>query len=219
MSQRLPPRPNLDYLKKQAKDVLRVFRHRNAGWRLADAQHALARGYGFPTWSDLKRHVESLQLPSGPMCATRGQAGDLAGESSEAAEQQHAPGLSPIVGTWAARPPTGACDPDHSLAADAVVAFGVTDGILTLTQVAAGAAGREIAMKMVIRTDGHDHPIPFGGGLLLQARWTNLRTLEALVKQGDRIVGGGTWEVSTDGELLVLSTAGQRVVFGRVSSR
>ena len=61
MSQRLPSRPNLNHLKKQAKDVLRVSRLRNRVWRLADAQNALARGYGFRSWPDLKLHVESAR--------------------------------------------------------------------------------------------------------------------------------------------------------------
>ena len=38
MSQRLPTAPNLDLLKKQAKDVLRLSRHGRATWKLADAQ-------------------------------------------------------------------------------------------------------------------------------------------------------------------------------------
>ena len=216
MSQRLPPRPNLDHLKKQAKDVLRVFRHRNPRWRLVDAQHALARGYGFPSWPDLKLHVESVRQPppSAVLSTSRLQPADTAGDSPQAAKQELGSSSHLIVGTWIARPATASED-HHNLVGDAVVDFELTDGILTLTQIAAGAAGREIAMKMVILDDGQDHPIRFGSELLLQARWTSVRTLEAIVKHEERIVSGGTWEVSPDGESLVLSTAGQRVVFGR----
>ena len=57
--------PNLGHLKKQAKDVLRVSRHRSLPWRLADAQHALAHGYGFPSWLALKRYVESVRQQRG----------------------------------------------------------------------------------------------------------------------------------------------------------
>jgi hypothetical protein len=218
MSQRLPPRPNLGHLKKQAKDVLRVFRHRNPRWRLVDAQHALARGYGFPSWPDLKLHVESVrqQPPSAVLRTSRLQPADTAGESPQPAEQELGPSRHSIVGTWVARPATGSEGHHQYLVGDAVVEFELTDGTLTLTQIAAGAAGREIAMKMVIHADGQDRPIQFGSELLLQARWTNGRTLEAITKHGERIVSRGTWEVSPDGESLVLSTAGQRVVFGRV---
>jgi hypothetical protein len=61
MSQHLPFRPNLDHLKKQAKDVLRVAQYRRPRWRLADALDAVARGYGFASWPTLKLHVESAR--------------------------------------------------------------------------------------------------------------------------------------------------------------
>jgi hypothetical protein len=60
MSSELPERPNLDYLKKQAKDRLAQLRQQSQTAKLADAQHALAREYGFRSWAALKAHVESL---------------------------------------------------------------------------------------------------------------------------------------------------------------
>lgn len=56
MSRELPQKPNLEYLKKQAKEVLRTMPQ----GKLADAQHTLANEYGFPSWAKLKMHVESL---------------------------------------------------------------------------------------------------------------------------------------------------------------
>ncbi|HEV3149310.1 MAG TPA: ankyrin repeat domain-containing protein [Acidobacteriaceae bacterium] len=58
MSRELPEKPNLEYLKKQAKELLRT----NGQGKLADAQHALAKEYGFATWAKLKSHVEGLGL-------------------------------------------------------------------------------------------------------------------------------------------------------------
>ena len=58
MSRQLPEKPNLEYLKKQAKELLRS---RQQG-KLADAQHALAKEYGFPSWANLKAHVQALTL-------------------------------------------------------------------------------------------------------------------------------------------------------------
>jgi ankyrin repeat protein len=74
MSRVLPARPSLEHLRKQAKALLRDFNGGDAdaiaafgprrptapAAKLADAQHALARGYGFPNWATLKHHVESL---------------------------------------------------------------------------------------------------------------------------------------------------------------
>jgi hypothetical protein len=59
MSRDLPPRPDLEHLKKQAKALLRSMRERDADATLADALHALARDYGFASWPKLKAHVES----------------------------------------------------------------------------------------------------------------------------------------------------------------
>jgi hypothetical protein len=58
MSRDLPPNPNLEHLKKQAKALLEQLRKQNADATLVDAQHALAREYGFPSWPKLKTHVE-----------------------------------------------------------------------------------------------------------------------------------------------------------------
>jgi hypothetical protein len=60
MSRELPRRPSLDHLKKQAKELLRERRLRQPDAALADAQHALAREYGFDSWPQLKRHVELI---------------------------------------------------------------------------------------------------------------------------------------------------------------
>ena len=62
MSQRLPVRPNLDQLRRHAKIALRVARADGRDWRLADAQRAVARGFGYDSWAVLKRHVVSTHL-------------------------------------------------------------------------------------------------------------------------------------------------------------
>ncbi len=78
----LPDRLNLDHLKKQAKELIRLYRSRDpaaiarfrkalpaaagrndesiAGlaFRLHDAQSCIAREHGFASWPDLKRYVE-----------------------------------------------------------------------------------------------------------------------------------------------------------------
>jgi ankyrin repeat protein len=70
----LPERPSLEQLRKQAKDLLRDARAGDAASlarmavtaraepriSLADAQLALAREYGFPSWPRLARHVEAI---------------------------------------------------------------------------------------------------------------------------------------------------------------
>ena len=53
----LPPRPDLDQLKRQAKELLRRQPQRG---RLRDAQRTIAEQYGFASWDALRGHVESL---------------------------------------------------------------------------------------------------------------------------------------------------------------
>lgn len=58
----LPDHPNLDWLRKQAKRVLDELRTVDPAARLADAQFALAKSYGFSSWRALKAHVDSLTI-------------------------------------------------------------------------------------------------------------------------------------------------------------
>jgi len=79
MSKSLPPRPNLEQLKHQAKDLLKALTSGDAdalkrlqanhprpsksgtSFSLSDAQIVIAREYGFATWAKLKEHVESIR--------------------------------------------------------------------------------------------------------------------------------------------------------------
>src|SRR5688572_22809668 len=85
MPKNLPERPNLEHLKSQAKDLLRAFKARDAealtrireslpaarglgGERLSaldfalhDAQSVVAREYGFSSFAELRRHVETAR--------------------------------------------------------------------------------------------------------------------------------------------------------------
>ena len=58
----LPDEPNLEWLRKQAKQRLVLLRERAPSARLADAQLAVAREYGFRSWRALKAHVDLLTL-------------------------------------------------------------------------------------------------------------------------------------------------------------
>ena len=68
---RLPYRPSLDHLRKQARERLRQLRQQNPGARLAEAQHAIAREYGFASWPKLKRSVTMLAALPPPITFQR----------------------------------------------------------------------------------------------------------------------------------------------------
>src|SRR5262249_50231913 len=55
---KLPERASLEYLKKLSKDRLRELRRADSGAKLAAAQLAVARDYGFPSWRALKAEVD-----------------------------------------------------------------------------------------------------------------------------------------------------------------
>ena len=58
MSRELPSKPNLEYLRKQAKSLQRSVPDR----KLADAQQLVANDYGFASWAKLKSFVLQQQL-------------------------------------------------------------------------------------------------------------------------------------------------------------
>lgn len=88
----LPDRPNLEQLKKQAKDLLRDYlagdaeavaevriaeRSPSADFSLNDAQRVLARAYGYSSWTKLKEKVEGITVAEFCAAAARGDLGKL----------------------------------------------------------------------------------------------------------------------------------------------
>jgi uncharacterized protein (TIGR03067 family) len=95
MEKKLPARPNLDHLRRQAKSLLAALETREskaistilnhlpaakgmtaaqvleARFRLADAQSAIARQSGFASWPHLARHVEQLRSLEGSWAFAR----------------------------------------------------------------------------------------------------------------------------------------------------
>ncbi|HEX7019219.1 MAG TPA: ankyrin repeat domain-containing protein [Gemmatimonadaceae bacterium] len=66
MATPLPPRPSLEWLRKAAKDRLVQLRARDTSAKLADAQLAVARAHGFPSWRQLKAHIDRIASHPGP---------------------------------------------------------------------------------------------------------------------------------------------------------
>ena len=66
MSAKLPARPNLDHLRRQAKTLLAAQKGAaRKTMRLADAQLIVANDTGFATWPALSRHVQQLRALEG----------------------------------------------------------------------------------------------------------------------------------------------------------
>ena len=72
MDKKLPARPNLDHLRRQAKTLLSQLKgdRRKTMW-LADAQLQVARDTGFANWPALSRHVQELRALEGTWAFAR----------------------------------------------------------------------------------------------------------------------------------------------------
>src|SRR5215207_1845259 len=61
-----PERPHLDWYRKAAKKKLDELRQADPPAKLADAQLAIAREHGFPSWRALNKHMTgaAAQVPA-----------------------------------------------------------------------------------------------------------------------------------------------------------
>lgn len=64
----LPDKPNLNFVRQEAKDLLATLRESNPAATLADAQRALAVEYGMRDWPELKSEVQrrAAEAPAAP---------------------------------------------------------------------------------------------------------------------------------------------------------
>ena len=178
MSRDLPARPNLDHLRKQAKTLLHTLQQQDPGSRLADAQHAIAREYGFPSWPRLKAHIER--------------------------ETGNAP--NPFVGQWTADLSRSKLHPLNNLRS-ASIAVDVEGAEVTLDYVMVDASGRTDRAVNTFVADGNEHPSENRYGFVLRARWLGSRGLEAVLSRNGEFEGRVEYVVSQDSDTLTLSAS------------
>lgn len=196
MSRHLPARPNLEHLKKQAKDLLSELQRRNPGLQLADAQHALAREYGFPSWPKLKAHVELLE-----------------GAPPDDAPAAPAPAKeNPFVGTWTTDVAKSQRHPSNQFQS-ATIQFAVAGDTVTIADVVVSESGQEEHGKNTVHADGRERV--FDHGYTVTARWNGVHVLETVAKKDGQVVGWGKYEVSPDGNTLTISGDQQLIVLDR----
>jgi hypothetical protein len=191
MSRQLPPRPSLEHLRKQAKDLLQELQQRNPVAQLADAQHAIARKYGFTSWPKLKAYVES--------------------QSGTESELQ-----SPFVGQWKVNVPKSKRHPANQFQRG-MVEFVVSGDTVKIADVVVDASGREERRLNTIQVDGHEHASESGNGYSLLATWRGSHVLETVATKDGQVVGRGIYEVSRDAKTLTVSGDDMLIVFDRIS--
>jgi hypothetical protein len=199
MSRPLPPRPSLEYLKNEAKDLLGARRVDDPHATLSAAQFAVARGYGFASWPALKAHVDSLS-PAAPLAASGG---------------GHGPAVdSPLAGRWVANLDRSQRHPANQFQR-ATLTISVTGETVTLTQDALDAEGRPLAGQMLVRVNGQPQTGLGGDGHALVATWVSPHLLQVVDLEDGVEVGRGQYKVSEDGQRLIVSTAAQVLAFDR----
>ena len=189
MSRNLSSHPNLDHLKKQAKELLHDLKQRNPDSKLADAQYTLAREYGFARWPKLKAYVESLPRLAAP---------DESGK------------INPFVGKWTANLSKSRRHPSNQFQSATL-----TGDTVTIIDVVIDDSGHEDRGKNTILVDGNEHRSDHGNGYALVARWHGSHVLETVAKKNGQVVGWGMYEVSNDGKTLTISADQQEIVLDR----
>jgi hypothetical protein len=173
----LPDRPSLEYLKKEAKELLRTLQQQRPVARLADAQHALARQYGFTSWIQLKRHVE------GP-----------------------APAVSPFAGIWKANLAKSKPHPANQFGS-MTLQLSVRGNVMTIAQSLVGESGEEERNRTALHVDGHEHVSDDRPGFSVVASWHRANVLQVIARKDGEVVSVGTYEVSAEGRELCITDA------------
>ena len=182
MSRQLPGTPSLEFLKKQAKELLAAHRSDHPDWTLADAQHALAREYGFDSWPKLKHHVEAA-----------------------------APVPHPFVGTWRADITRSKRNPTN-LFKRATLTFSIAGDTITIAHDAVDESGRDDRDVNTVEADGvervHEHgyrmTVRWSGPRALDVMTTHAG-LEARFAKYEVSADGETMTVSTVDQRLVFA--------------
>jgi hypothetical protein len=181
MSRNLPDRPNLEYLKKEAKALLVELRRQDPAAQLADAQHALAQKYGFASWPKIKAHVEAVS----------------ASAKASAHRAEH-----PLTGRWIANVAESRRHPSNQFQR-AIITFAVNGDTVEVDDESVDETGRLQRNRNIVVCDGAGHTI--ANGLILTATWRGQRVLETVATRHGQVVGRGEYTVSRDGRRLTIS--------------
>jgi hypothetical protein len=181
MSRNLPDRPNLEYLKKEAKARLEQLQQSNPAAQLADAQHTLAQEYGFASWPKLKAHVDAVSA--------------FAEASGDRAEH-------PFAGRWIANVALSKRHPSNQFQR-AIISFAVIGDNVEVDDESVDEAGKVQRNRNVVICDGAGHVL--ANGLILTATWRGRRVLHTVATRNGQVVGRGEYAVSRDGRRLTIS--------------
>jgi ClpA/ClpB-like protein len=172
MSSDLPPRPNFEYLKKRAKELLRELQKQNPHAKLADAQHQIAREHGFLNWSQLKEVLQSIaNRPEPPVPSASG----LFARFNTRARQ--ATFFSRFEAGQAGHP---AIDPEHLLLGVLRARAGLTSPVLSDAQLSVERVRAGVLAK---RSAGE----PLSTGVIIAFSEDTKRVINLAAAEADRV--------------------------------
>lgn len=186
MSRNLPARPNLEYLRNEAKDLLARLQQQDPNAQLTDAQHALARDYGFASWPKLKSHVEAAAAAIAD---------------------------SPFAGRWIADVARSKRHPTNPFRR-ATIVFAVKGNTVDVAHEVVDETGKVVRERQTFQADGVAYPLSHG--IALTVAWRGARSFETVATQRGQVVGRGNYTVSDDGRHLTITDENQVIVLDRV---
>jgi hypothetical protein len=113
----------------------------------------------------------------------------------------------PLAGTWKANLAKSKQHPSHQFQSATLVFDIAPDGVL-LTFTGINMSGNKESGTRKLNPDGKEYPVAGAPGVLEMARWVDSRTLEVVAKKDGKVVGQGSYKVSTDGKRLTAKMKG-----------
>ena len=178
MSRNLPARPNLEFLKNEAKARLDDLRRTDPRAQLADAQHALSMEYGFASWPKLREHVGAV--------------------SAAAIE-------SPLGGGWIANLGKSKRHPANAFRS-ARIHFAVRGNSVEIRDEFVDDAGKSVRGHNRLEADGVERVT--ANGYAVTASWLGDRELATVATKEGAVIGRVVYTVSPDGHTLTIADDG-----------
>ena len=106
-----------------------------------------------------------------------------------------------FAGTWKANLSKSQQHPNH-LFESMTLQFEVSDDAVLLTFTGVNMMGERESGTRKFHPDGKEYPVAEVPGLAEVAKWVGSQTLETVAKKDGKVMGQGTYEVSSDGKTL-----------------
>jgi hypothetical protein len=106
-----------------------------------------------------------------------------------------------FAGTWKANLSKSQRDPNHQFQS-LTLRFEVSDEAVLLTFKGISMAGKEESGTRKLHPDGKEYAVTGAPGVVEITSWVGTDTLETVAKKDGKVVGEGTYQVSTDGKTL-----------------